>query len=161
MKLKSLLLEAARWVVAVGALVYLVILLGGNAVSTAEFADVEKAVLAQTDTANMVKAENQMVKRLYGLDPNEFEGCRLYYPASNMDAEELLLIKLRDPVQGEQVRDAMESRLQTQKNSFEGYGIEQFDLLSNCCVLQVRGNYALFAVSQTHSDVLRAFEDAL
>ena len=58
MKVKSWLFEAARWLAAVAAVVYLVVLLGGNTVSSAAFTDVEKAVMAQVDTANMQKAEN-------------------------------------------------------------------------------------------------------
>ena len=161
MKGKSLLFEILRWVAALVAVVYLGVLLGGNAISNAAFSDVEAAVVAQVDTTNMVKAENRMVKRLYGLDPASFEGCVLYYPASNMDAEELLLVKLSETSQAEQVKAAMEARLQTQKNSFEGYGVEQFDLLSNFCVLEVRGNYALFLVSRDYVPARDAFQDSL
>jgi len=161
MKIKSLLLEAARWLIVAAAVVYLVALLGGNAVSNAAFQDVEKAVIGQVDTANMVKADNQMVKRLYGLDPGSYAGCALYYPASNMDAEELLLIKLKDSAQQDGVIAAVETRLQTQKNAFEGYGIEQFDLLSNHCVVEAKGNFVLFVVSNTGGDAQKAFRDAL
>jgi len=161
MKVKSWIFEAVRWIAVLAAVVYLVALLGGNPVSNADFTDVSAAVLAQADTADMQKAENQMVKRLYSLDPAAFEGCVLYYPTTNMGAEELLLIKLADTEQQETVRAAMEQRLQTQKNTFEGYGVEQFDLLSNHCVLQVQGNYALFVVGEFSTDAQKAFQDAL
>ena len=161
MKVKSWLFEAARWLAAVAAVVYLVVLLGGNTVSSAAFADVEKAVMAQVDTANMQKAENQMIKRLYGLDPGSFEGCILYYPVTNMGAEEVLLVKLSDIAQQETVAQAVEARLQTQRNTFEGYGVEQFDLLTNHYVLQLQGNFVLFAVGDFCQDALTAFRDAL
>lgn len=161
MKTKSFLFEIARWAAVAAALVYLVGLLGGNPVSNASFEDVSTAVVQTVDTANMVKAENQMVKRLYGLDPAAFEGCLLYYPTTNMMAEEVLIVKLADTQQQEMVQAAMEKRLQTQKNTFEGYGVEQFDLLSNHCVLEVRGNFALFVVSKSCTDAQKAFQDAL
>lgn len=161
MRAKNILLEAARWVAAVAALVYLLVLFGGNTVSNAPFEDVSAAVMETVDTENMVLAENQMVKRLYGIDPAAYEGCVLYYPATNMMAEELLLVKLSDVSQQAEVQAAMEERLQTQKNTFEGYGVEQFDLLSNYCVLEVRGNYALFVVSKTCTDAQKAFQGAL
>lgn len=161
MKAKSLIFEVVRWLAAVMAVIYLVVLLGADPVSGAAFADVAEAVTAEVDLSNMQKAENQMVKRLYGLDPVTYEGCALYYPASNMDAEELLIVKLADVSQQEAVKAAIETRIQTQKNAFEGYGIQQFDLLSNYCVVEVRGNYVLFVVSRACEDAQKAFRDAL
>ena len=158
---KNYIFEGLRWIALVVAIVSLAVMFGGNTLSDADFEDVSAAVLETVDTENMTLAENQMVKRLYGLDPAAFEGCVLYYPTTNMMAEEVLIVKLSDVSQAEAVQQAMEARLQTQKTTFEGYGVEQFDLLTNYCVLEVRGNYALFLVSKNHTDAYEAFLDAL
>lgn len=161
MKAKTWIYEAARWLAAIAVVVYLVVLFGGNTVSSAAFSDVCAAVMDVVDTVNMQEAENRMVKRLYGLDPGSFEGCSLYYPVTNMDAEEVLILKLSDTSQQEAVADAVQQRLQTQRNTFEGYGVEQFDLLTNHYVLQMQGNFVLFAVGEFSGDALSAFRDAL
>lgn len=161
MKAKSWILEALRWIAAVAIIVYLTVLFGGNGISNANFSDVSAAVMDVVDTTNLQQAENRMVKRLYGLDPNSFEECLLYYPTTNMGAEEVLLVKLADASQQEAVAAAVEQRLQTQRNTFEGYGVEQFDLLTNHYVLQIQGNYALFAVGMFSGDALAAFRSAL
>ena len=153
--------ELIRWVAVAAMVLCLILTFGGDPISSAEFADVSAAVLPEVDTANMLEAENQMVKRLYGLDPVNFEGCMLYYPRTNMDAEELLIIKLKDKSQQEEVKTALEARVQTQKTTFEGYGVEQMDLLNNYCVVDVRGNYALLVVSKTCDAAQAAFQDAL
>jgi len=111
--------------------------------------------------SNMAQAENQMIKRLYGLDPTAFEACSLYYPTTNMGAEEILIVKLADMSQQETVRAAAKKRLATQKTTFEGYGVEQFDLLTNHSILEVRGNYILFVVSKNCTEARAAFLDAL
>ena len=59
------------------------------------------------------------------------------------------------------VSDAIEARLQTQKNTFEGYGVEQYDLLTNHAVVEVRGNYILFVVSPNAEAARKAFRGAL
>ena len=158
---KNYIYEGLRWIALVVAIVSLAVMFGGNTLSDADFEDVSAAVLEKVDTENMTLAENQMIKRLYGLDPAAFEGCVLYYPTTNMMAEEVLIVKLSDVSQAEAVQQAMEARLQTQKTTFEGYGVEQFDLLTNYCVLEVRGNFALFLVSKNHTDAYEAFLDAL
>ena len=86
MNIKTGILEIARWTAAVLALVCLLTMFGSNKISNADPAEVEAAVVAELDMSAMVKADNQMVKRLYGLDPASFEGCVLYYPNTNCDA---------------------------------------------------------------------------
>ena len=161
MKGKFSVYEIARWAMVLLALVYLVSMFGGNTASSAAAEDVAAAVVQTMDMSNMVLAENQMVKRLYGLDPSAFESCILYYPTTNMMAEELLIVKLADMSQQEAVRAAVEARLATQKTTFEGYGVEQFDMLSNHSVIEVRGNYVLFVVNANCDAALKAFRKAL
>ena len=159
--MKILFLEIARWAVALAAVICLVLMFKADPISDAEPGAVREAVTAQMDLSNVLEADNQMIRRLYGLDIAAYEGCILYYPATNMGAEELLIVKLADPEQAQTVQSAIEKRLQTQKNTFDGYGVEQYDLLTNHAVVEVRGNYVLFAVGQTSDQVRQAFLDAL
>ena len=161
MKANATVYELARWTAAVLAVVFLFLLFGNNPVSSAELPAVEAAVTAQIEMGNMLKGDNMMIKRFYGLDPAAYEGCVLYYPTTNMQAEELLIIKLSDPAQAEGVRGAIDARLETQKASFDGYGIEQYDMLTNNAVVEVRGNYVLFVVSNASAQARQAFLDAL
>ena len=102
-----------------------------------------------------------MLRRLYGLNPSDYEEIVLYYPASNMGVEELLLVKLNDTAQTETVEAAVEARLAAQKQSFDGYGVEQTALLNNNAVTEVRGRYVLFAVGVNAQAIRQAFLDAL
>ena len=153
--------EIARWVAAFAILLSLGTLFGSNKISDADPAEVEAAVIAQLDMTSMLKADNQMVKRLYGLDPASFESCVLYYPNTNMMAEEVLILKLTDTSQQEAVRAAIEARVQTQKTTFDGYGVEQYALLTDNCIIDIRGNYVLFVVNADCDKARDAFADAL
>lgn len=159
--MRSTIYEIARWAVVLVAVICLFVMFGGNTVSSAEPSDVEAAVVAKLDMTNMLQGDNQMVKRFYGLDPSAYEACILYYPTTNMMAEELLIVKLSDVSQQETVRAAVEARIATQKNTFEGYGVEQFEMLTNNAVVEVRGNYVLFVVSADSAAARAAFLDAI
>ena len=161
MRSNAFLYEIGRWVAVIAGLVILLVLFGGNSVSGADPQEVAEAVTSAIDMENMQLADNQMVKRFYGLDPADYEGCILYYPNTNMMAEEVLIVKLKDISQQQTVSDAIEARLQTQKNTFEGYGVEQFDLLTNHAVVELRGNYVLFVVSDHAEAARKAFRGAL
>lgn len=159
--MKTILLEAARWAVALAALISLIFMFRADPVSNADPAAVREAVTAQMDMTNVLEADNQMIRRLYGLDISAYAYCALYYPATNMGAEELLIVKLADTAQAEQVEAAIRSRLETQKTTFDGYGVEQYDLLTNHAVVELRGNYVLFAVGADSDRVRDAFLNAL
>ena len=159
--MKKLLLEIARWAVALAAVVSLAVMFRSAPISDADPAAVREAVTAQMDLTNVLEADNQMIRRLYGLDIAAYDACILYYPATNMGAEELLIVRLASVDQAQTVQSAIEERLQTQKNTFDGYGVEQYDLLTNHSVVEVQGNYVLFVVAQNAAQVRQAFLGAL
>ena len=161
MNIKTGIFEISRWTAVVLALICLLTMFGSNKISNADPAEVEAAVVAQLDMSAMVKADNQMVKRLYGLDPAAFESCILYYPNTNMMAEELLILKLSDTAQQQSVRAAIEARVETQKTTFDGYGVEQFALLTENCIIDIRGNFVLFVVNADCDAAQKAFAGAL
>ena len=153
--------EIARWAVLAVAVISLLVMFGGDTVSNADPAEVEEAVVSQIDMTNMLQGDNKMIKRFYGLDPAAFDACYLYYPTTNMMAEEVLIVKLSDVSQQEMVRKAVEARIATQKNTFEGYGVEQFEMLSNNAVVEIRGNYVLFVVNAASAEAQKAFLNAI
>ena len=161
MRPNTFLYEIARWSAAVAAVISLIWMFGGNTVSNADPAEVAEAVVETIDMENMLEADNQLIKRFYGLDPASFEGCILYYPTTNMMAEEILIVKLKDMSQQEQVRAAIEQRIETQKTTFEGYGVEQFELLTNNAVVEIRGNFVLFVVNANSAEAQKAFLKAI
>ena len=141
-------------------LVFMIYLQVGAKESDAAIGDVAGAVVNTLDTSTMEESANRKFKKFYGLNAGDYEGVVLYAPISNMDAEELLIVKLKNSSQAETVRAAIEKRLETQKSSFEGYGIEQYDLLENH-ILDIRGNYILYVVHSDANKALQAFRDSL
>ena len=146
----------AKWVLIVLLAVVLIRQTAGNRASGTPFEDMAAAIRQNVDLEPMSEGDNQMLKRLYGLDGADLDGVMLYYPASSMGAEELLLVKLEDPSQQEIVKGAMESRRGEQLSNFDGYGAEQTAMLENS-VIEVKNNYALFVSAQDPAKVREAF----
>lgn len=141
-------------------LVFIVRMQLGTKNSNADINDVTQAVISQIDMSSVEESTSQMLKKFYGLNAADYEAVVLYAPVSNMDAEEILIVKLTNNGQSDAVRAAIEKRLETQKNSFDGYGIEQYDLLENH-VLDVQGNYILYIVHADAAKADQAFRDSL
>ena len=159
--MKTFLYAAARWAAILLFAAVLVLAGAKNKVSGAKFDAVLDAVTKDADLSSMTEGDDNTIKRLYGLDPTEYENVALYWPTSNMDAQELLLVQLKDLSQQEAVKKAVESRLAAQKKSFDGYGVQQYALLTESSVTDVRGNYVLYVVHPDASTIDAAFLAAL
>ena len=146
----------AKWALIVLLAVVLIMQAAGNRSSAAGFEEMAEAVRQSADLSLMTEGDNQMLKRLYGIDGAEYDGTMLYYPSSSMGAEEILLVKMKDPSQKEAVRTAMETRRAAQLSNFDGYGVEQTAMLENS-ILEVKNNYALFVSAQDPAPVQEAF----
>jgi len=146
-----------KWAVAAVLVIILAARSLGNTDSKTAFEDMSAAVLSAADMTNMQEADNQMVRRLYGLDSADYAGFTLYYPTTNMGAEELLLVQFSDPTQKDTIKEAVEARLETQKKSFAGYGADQTAMLENS-IVDIRGNYALFVSAADPDAVEKAFD---
>lgn len=142
-------------------LVFVILLQLRDRVSNTPMANVEAAVTSSISLDDMEKSSARMFRKFYGLAASDYESVVLYAPKTNMDAEELLLIKLQSTDQAEAAADACEQRRQSQKDVFEGYGPEQYDLLENHYVLDVQGNYILYIVGDNAAAADRAFRDSL
>ena len=139
---------------------FMISLTAANRLSQADFSQVSQTVLTSADLSPMLEGDNQMVRRIYGIDPNELEGAMLYYPSGNMGCEELLLVRLSDLSQQEQVANAMRSRIASQRSAFDGYAPAQCDMLDRG-IVEVRGNYLLLVVAKDPEAVRDAFLSAL
>lgn len=161
MKRTLRLLDVLRWGSVIIALIFLISMFGQTPPSDVPLQTLEEATVGYLTESEVQPADSRMVRRLYGLNPTDFEDLILFYPSTNMGAEELLLVKLADTSQQEAVQAAVQTRLETQKTSFDGYGVEQFALLTEHSVIEVRGNYVLFIVCQDAQSARRAFLSAL
>ncbi len=136
--------------------VFLVIGQGGDAPMEL----VQENVLKAAGTKGMKKAGTQEFKRYYGLNSNDYEDVVLYLPSDVMGAEELLLVRVKNESQTESVRSAAQERLDTQTESFEGYGAEQTKLLKSA-VLETRGSYVIMVVGKDADKAFTAFKKSL
>ena len=104
------LLEIIKWICFGALAAFLIVQAAGSRASSAPMAAVEKAVLAKADESKMKKADELMIRRLYGIDPSGYRSVRLYYPDTNMGAEELFLARMKDRSQKDALIGAIRAR---------------------------------------------------
>ena len=126
----------------------------------ADFSVLREQAEQAMDTTGMRQADAQLLRRLYGLNGGELADWALWTSEDNKAVEELLLAECVSEAQAEQVREALEARRSTQIQNFEGYGPEQVRLLEDS-IMEVRGVYVLFVVSEQAREVKDAFLSVL
>lgn len=142
-----------KYAILAAIVVFVIVIFAANRAGTAPFEETEASLDAVIDTSALVKADSYDLKRLYGLNPADYEGVALYRATYNMSAEEVLLIKTKSDAQTADVQDAIDRRLQSRANDFEGYLPEETKLIEDA-VVQVRGNY-IFLIASAKQDEYR------
>lgn len=141
-------------------LVYIVLLLIYASGSTKPFEEVARPVEERIDPEVLVKQDAQALKRYYGLNGADYEGVLFYSAEFSISAEEVLLIEVRSEQQVQEVRDAIEERLESRRHTFEGYAPEQAQLIAQA-QLRVRGRFVFLAVSAEAENYVTAFTEGL
>lgn len=80
---------------------------------------------------NLQKSDKKMLKRLYGLNSDDYEEFSLCISKSTMEVNELLIIKVKDKNQIEAIECAMEQRVSNQLNNFGGYAPKQAKIIED------------------------------
>lgn len=142
----------------IGAIVFFVFL--NRAESSKTFEEVKTQLAPSVSSEKMEESTGRFLKKYYGLNADDYEGFWLCAPVTNMDAEELLLIKCSSESQAEATKDAILQRQLTKQTTFEGYAPEQFDLCQNY-ILDEQGTYLLFIVAPDAEEIDAAFKDSL
>ena len=115
---------------------------------------------AALDTESLTEQEASVFKRNFGLNAADYTGVMYYSTGANISAEEILLIKVRSEDQIQEVTNAIDERVESRINDFEGYAPDEVKLLEDARQ-SVRGTYIFFAASEKADDYLSAFANSL
>jgi len=140
--------------------VIMILCLSGTRGSTKTMEEVSAPVAAAFRNDRAELREGRILKKYYDLNPGDYEEVLLYFPVTNMDPQELLIIRLRDPSQAQEVTAAIRNRQQVQIGIYEGYAPEQLALCQQG-IIDVRGNYILYVVHEDAELIDRIFRESL
>lgn len=146
LKKGQILVKGMKYAVVLVIIVYVCLLLHYVGGSNQKFSKVAAKMEKVVDTEKLKDAGEQGLKRYYGLNAADYEGIFCYVATTSMSAQELLVVKVREESQVQEVEAAVERRLANRKNDFSGYAPKQVELLENA-EISIRGKYIFMAVS--------------
>ena len=153
-------INTCKYLMVIALIAYVVLLVSGEGDNTVSVDTIQKNIEKSVSLKGMKKGSSQDLKKYYGLNANDYAGTMLYIPDDVMSVNEILVVKVKDKSQVEDVEKAVEERLSTQKKSFEGYGVKQTRLLHSA-IDETRGYYILLAVSKDADRIEAAFKNSI
>lgn len=112
-----------------------------------------------TDVSKMKKGDVSKLKKLYKIDPSEVEEFILYTAPSNIKADEIAVIKVKDSSKVKEVKEKVEKRINKQTASFKDYLPEEYAVLEKH-VLKENGNYVILVVSKDVDNIEKAIDES-
>lgn len=142
-------------------IIFISLCLRGRVREDVSLSELSPVILNEISDVDHMKKEGAMkLRSLYGLSENDYQEVLLYTPVSNMDAQEMLLIRCRNQEQTSLVEQAMKDRHAYMISIFESYGVEQMGII-NKAVIDIQGNYCLYVCDENSAAVKDAYEAAL
>ncbi len=102
--------------------------------------------------------DEKTLKNLYYINRNDIEDFVSYAPKSNMDVEEILVLKVKEGTEISEIKSKISKRLQKQGESFKNYRPEKYNIIENA-VLEEEGQYLIFIVSENVSSIHKIIKD--
>lgn len=122
--------------------------------------EISERVQQGVDLSALQVADYPKLKKLYGISRAEIEDFVLYRAPSNIKADEIAIIKVKDPKYLEGVKEKILKRADRQATSFRGYVPEEYYLIQKK-IIRVRGDYILFAVSKDADKIAGIFKECI
>ncbi|MGN9162186.1 DUF4358 domain-containing protein [Clostridium sulfidigenes] len=121
-------------------------------VKDADMDSLRKNLSQVIDDEQMDKGDSSKLRKLYYISKNEVEDFILYAPKSNMDANEVLVLKGKSEEVIQQLKVKVEGRIKKQSDSFNSYRPEEYDIISNR-VLDIKGKYLILIISKDSATI--------
>lgn len=133
-----------------------VLILRPQKIADADLSEFMNKALSITGEEDMKEGKPLDIRNLYGIEPDTVEHA-LYVPATNMDAKEILILRIGDKSQTEAVKAALQERIDDRVNVFKDYGVEQMVKI-NAAQIFVHWPYAGLIIDEKAPEVLQAWE---
>ncbi len=122
--------------------------------------DILEDIVENVDIGEMEQFNNSDIKKDFGVNANDYDSIVYYGHQSVMNSETLLIIRLADESQGQDIMDIIDAQKETNMELFKSYAPDQYRLLSES-ILEQKGSYVLYAVSENAPAIEKAFSDSI
>ncbi|AFU17888.1 DUF4358 domain-containing protein [Bacillus toyonensis] len=108
----------------------------------------------------MKEGDSKKFQKLYNINTDEIESFVLYTAPTNIKADEIATIKVKDMKNVKNIKEKILSRIEKKSKSFKDYLPDEYFLIEKH-VLKTKDNYILLAISKDADKIEKTFDKIL
>lgn len=124
--------------------------------TSTSFKEISDEIIKSADLSSMMEGDSRKLQQLYEIDEDKLENYVIYTPSANIQADELLLLQVKDPKDLSDIEDKIKKRIESKKAVFKDYLPEEYNLMENS-VLETKENYIFYLASKNADKVRDVF----
>lgn len=117
----------------------------------------KEKILNTVDLTSMDEGDGQRLRKLYYIGKNEIEDFIFLAPKTNMDANEVLVLKAKSQEGMDELIEKVNGRIEKAEKNFESYRPDQYELIKDR-ILEVRGRYLILVISKDAKEIKDAID---
>lgn len=121
--------------------------------------DINEKIKESVDISNMNVGDSEKLEKLYDINSEDLEDFALYTPSTNIEANEILVMKVKDSSKMDDIKDKISARIDGQAANFKDYLPDEYYLIEKH-VLKTKDNYILFVISEDADKIEKAFDES-
>lgn len=120
-------------------------------------ADIDESIKDIVALNNVVKGDSKKLRQLYYINKSQVEDFTLFVPKTNMDANEILVIKAKGEDSIMELKEKLEARVKKQADTFKSYRPDLTKVIEDY-KLKVNGEYIYLIISQDNKEITKAID---
>lgn len=154
--MKQALLKFGEVISIVCLLFFIVFVSSGEKINNQSAEEIGQKSVSVMDSEGLINRDSLHIKKQYGIDTAVVNSFFYYSSDDNMDVRELLIIKVNQSGDEDNIITAVNSKLSDKKTLFESYAPEQSALLKNA-VLVYKEGFVFYCVGKDADTVYSKF----
>lgn len=111
----------------------------------------------KVDISTMKEGDNDKLQKLYDIDDDKLEDFVLYTAPTNIEADEILILKVKDEKDLNNIKDKISKRVEEQSDSFKDYLPDEYYLIEKH-ILKEHDKYIIFVISEHSEEIENIFD---
>lgn len=121
--------------------------------------EIRNDILQSTDVTTMDVDDGSKLRKLYNINKRDVDDFILYAPKSNMEANEILILKAKTQDDLKSLKEKVNHRVKSQSDSFENYDKIQFEIISNY-ILEDKDKYLILIISKDYKAIKKSIDES-
>ena len=139
--------DILQYVIMAALLVFMILMLTRGNSKVVPIEDIRSQMTAISSISELSEKDMNDAAKVFSFDADLVDEGIYYRVDDIMNVNELLIVRIENDDNREIIHEAIETYLKTKTESFDGYGTNQFGLLSNGVITE-KGQYLFFGVSE-------------